>query len=193
MITGHFGLAAMVKARAPYVPLWALMVATVWLDIVFVPLLLAGIETFQPAAGTHGGYGNAIIHAPYTHSLLGALVLSALFGAAFARAWGTRAAIVLGLVSLSHWLLDLIVHRTDLPLWPTAWSTSPLFGFGLWRIPWATAGVEFILVAAGSWWYWRAALAISATAPTARRRANLVASLMLVFGLVVLGLDVGSS
>ena len=118
MIAGHFGFAAIVKSREPRVPLWSLMLATVWLDIVFVPLFLAGIETLKPVPGLHGGYGENIIHADYTHSLIGALVLSVVFGLMFGVRWGRRSAIVLGLVSFSHWLLDLIVHRHDMPILP---------------------------------------------------------------------------
>ncbi len=50
MIAGHFGFAAMVKARERTTPLWALMLATVWLDIVFVPLFMLHIETMEPVA-----------------------------------------------------------------------------------------------------------------------------------------------
>ena len=63
MIAGHFGFAAGVKDVEPRAPLWALMLATVWLDVLFVPLLLAGIEVIEPVPGTTGGYGNGIIHA----------------------------------------------------------------------------------------------------------------------------------
>jgi hypothetical protein len=80
MIAGHFGFAALTKARERQVPLWALMLATVWLDIIFVPLYVAGIETIETVPGSRGGYGAAIIHADYTHSLLGALALSGIFG-----------------------------------------------------------------------------------------------------------------
>ena len=76
MIAGHFGLAAAVKAGRPAIPVWTLMLATAWLDVVFVPLYLSGIETVDGA-----GYGGGVIHADYTHSLVGALVLAALFGA----------------------------------------------------------------------------------------------------------------
>src|SRR6266567_1168423 len=107
MIAGHFGLAALVKSREHRVPLWALMLATVWLDILFVPLFLAGIERISFVPGTKGGYGRGIIYADYTHSLAGALLLSAVFGVMFAIPWGKRCAIVLGLVAFSHWLLDL--------------------------------------------------------------------------------------
>jgi hypothetical protein len=88
MIAGHFGFAAGVKGREQQVPLWALMLATVWLDIVFAPLLAAGIESIENVPGTSGGYGKSIIHADWTHSLVGALVLAALFGLVAARPWG---------------------------------------------------------------------------------------------------------
>jgi hypothetical protein len=62
MVAGHFGFAAGVKAKERQVPLWMLMLATVWLDVVFAPLLILGIERLEPVPGTKGGYGNSIIH-----------------------------------------------------------------------------------------------------------------------------------
>jgi hypothetical protein len=90
MIAGHFGFAAIVKSRERSAPLWALMLATVWLDAVFVPLLLAHRESVQPI---HAGYGGLIIHADYTHSIVGMLALSAALGAVFLRRHGRRVAI----------------------------------------------------------------------------------------------------
>ena len=58
MIAGHFGFAAIAKSREPRVPLWCLMLATVWLDIVFVPMFLMKLETLtEPVPGLQGGYG----------------------------------------------------------------------------------------------------------------------------------------
>src|SRR5712692_6129142 len=98
MLAGHFGLAAAVKSQERQVPLWALMLATAWLDVLFVPLYLAGIETIQNAPGTSGGYGAGIIHADYTHSLVGGAALAVLFGGVSGVAWGRRAGTVLGAV-----------------------------------------------------------------------------------------------
>jgi membrane-bound metal-dependent hydrolase YbcI (DUF457 family) len=191
MIAGHFGLAAAVKSRAPRAPLWALMLATVWMDVLFVPLVLAGVETFAPVPGTKGGYGNAIIHADYTHSLLGALVIAALFGAVAAVPWGKPVGAVLGGVVFSHWLLDLPMHREDMPLLPRNAGDLPLLGFGLWRLPAASALLELALVLGGTFLYWRAAQrAVSEGTPKDARRANLAAAAMLVSGLLTLGLDV---
>jgi len=101
MIAGHFGLAAAVKSYARQAPLWALMLATVWLDLIFVPLFLMGIETIQQVPGTQGGYGQGIIHADYTHSVIGALALAAIFGALAAIWWGRRTGLVLAAVLLT--------------------------------------------------------------------------------------------
>lgn len=55
MFAGHFGLAAGVKAKTQ-LPLWAIMLATQLLDVLFVPLLLFGIETLEPVGnGSYGG------------------------------------------------------------------------------------------------------------------------------------------
>jgi len=189
MIAGHFGFAALVKSRERQAPLWALMLATVWLDIVFVPLFVAGVETIA-FVGRPGGYGAGIIHADYTHSLIGAIALSVVFGLAFGWRSGSRTAIVLGLVAFSHWVLDLLVHRADMPLFPSHDSNQFRFGIGLWRYPWTAAGMELLLVVMGAWLYWRAARAITPEDDKARRRARLVSLLILIGGIVVLGVDV---
>jgi membrane-bound metal-dependent hydrolase YbcI (DUF457 family) len=186
MIAGHFGLAAGVKGRERQVPLWALMLATVWLDIVFAPLLAAGVESIDTVPGTSGGYGKAIIHADWTHSLVGALVLAALFGLVAAGPWGRRAGIVLAAVVFSHWLLDLVVHRGDMPLLPGNAGDLPRLGFGLWKVPAVSIVVELALVVAGAWLYWRAA--VQTSAPDTRR-ANLLGLLILGAGLITLAVD----
>ncbi|HHY48381.1 MAG TPA: permease [Alphaproteobacteria bacterium] len=187
MITGHFGLAAAVKSRATSVPLWALMLGTVWLDVVFVPLLLAGIETIGTAEGLSPGYGNAVIHADYTHSLVGAVLLSALFGWGGWALWGRRAGVVLALVSFSHWVLDLLVHRMDMPLLPANWGDLPRLGFGLWQWPWLTAAIELALIVLGAWLYWRAAGKLPDRGGS---RGRLVAILILIGGAATLAADV---
>ncbi|MDQ7809124.1 permease [Amycolatopsis sp. A133] len=153
MIAGHFGLAAAVKAARPAIPLWMLMLATAWLDVVFIPLYLIGVEKIDGA----GGYGEGVIHADYTHSLVGAVVLAALFGAVAAWRLDRQAGFVLGGVVFSHWLLDLVVHRADLPVLPGNAGDLPVFGFGLWRSPGVSAVVEVLLLVVGIGLYWREA------------------------------------
>lgn len=194
MIAGHFGLAAAVKSRERQAPLWALMLACQWLDVIFVPLFLAGIERLVPVAGTSGaGYGEAIIYADYTHSLLGAIALSLLFGLVAARAWGQRTGVVLGAVVFSHWLLDLVVHRADMPMLPGDMGHLPRVGFGLWRMRPASIAVELALVLAGSYLYSRAAIDTAKAASPDGSRAKLAyiaSGLMLCAGLLTLALSV---
>ena len=187
MIAGHFGLAAAVKAREPQVPLWALMLATAWLDVVFIPLLATGTETIESAPGATG-YGSAVIHADYTHSLVGAFVLSALFGGAAMLPWGRRTGLVLGAVAFSHWLLDLLVHRGDMPILPGNAGDLPRLGLGLWQIPPLAIAIELALVLGGGYLYWRAAFGL-APAGRARTAAMTTSALVLVSGLGVLALD----
>jgi hypothetical protein len=191
VIAGHFGFAAAVKARARAVPLWTLMVACQWLDIVFVPLLVAGVERLEPVANmAPGAYGGAVIHADYTHSLVGALILSALFGAAAALRYGGRSGVILGLVALSHWFLDLPLHRADMPILPGGAGALPSLGFGLWRFPAASAALELALVLVGAVAYWRAARAVAGDDAAMQRRARLCGGLVLGSGLLTLGLNV---
>ncbi|WP_432980703.1 permease [Dactylosporangium sp. CA-233914] len=186
MITGHFGLAAAAKSADRRVPLWALMIATIWLDVVFAPLFATGIEYIDPAPGTDGGYGDSIIYADYTHSLLGALLIAAVTGLVCARWWGRRGGLVIGAVVFSHWVLDLIVHRADLPLLPGNLGSLPRLGFGLWQYHIVTAIVEIVLVLLGAGLYWRAAVKTGGS----RGRVNLVTVLIVAFGAVTLGLDI---
>jgi hypothetical protein len=160
MIAGHFGFAAAVKAKERQAPLWALMLASQWLDIVFAPLMAAGIEGLDPVPGSKGGYGEVIIHADYTHSITGALVLSAVLALASAARWGRRTGLVLGGVAFSHWAVDLLVHRADMPILPGNLGNLPRLGLGLWRWPAATATVELALVLAGTYLYTRAAIEV---------------------------------
>jgi membrane-bound metal-dependent hydrolase YbcI (DUF457 family) len=186
VIAGHFGFAAAVKSRETTVPLWALMLATVWLDVVFVPLLLTNVETIAPADGQTLGYGHMIIHADYTHSLVGAIVLSALFGAVAGWAWGRRAGIVLGLVVFSHWVLDLVVHRFDMPILPANLGNLPRLGFGLWQVPLLSVAIELLLVVVGGAMYWAAVRRL----PQSGGRVGMVSAiLVLAGGAAVLALD----
>jgi hypothetical protein len=184
VVAGHFGLAAAVKAHRPQIPTWSLMLATQWLDVLFVPLLMAKVETLSPIPGMSEGYGRVIIHADYTHSLLGALVLSALLGLVLGLRWGRQSGLVLAAVAFSHWILDLLMHRGDMPILPGNAGDLPRLGFGLWRWPVASAIAELILVVVGSLMYWRAAAA--AAGPGPGRRVGLVC---LLSGLAVLALN----
>jgi hypothetical protein len=187
VIAGHFGFAAAVKSRAPRVPLWALMLACVWMDVLFIPLFAAGIEPIEPLPGTRGGYGEGIIHADYTHSLVGALLIAAAFALVAAIPWRRDVALVLGAVVFSHWLLDLPMHHADMPLLPGNAGHLPLLGFGLWRSKLASALLELALVLGGVGLY--AARATKLDGLDTAKRARRVSVVLLVAGLVTLVLN----
>jgi len=118
MITGHFGLAAGVKKIAPRLPLWSLLLATFWLDVIFTIFSMFGLESFAPMNPAQPMYGEVIINAHYTHSLIGALLISLLTGWLASLRWEKDGGLVIGAVVFSHWILDLLVHRPDLPFCP---------------------------------------------------------------------------
>ena len=59
---------------------------------------------------------------------------------------------MLGLLVLSHWVLDALSHRPDLPLWP---GQGTMVGLGLWNSVPATLIVELAMLAAGVALYMR--------------------------------------
>jgi hypothetical protein len=158
MVAGHFGLAAGIKKLAPRLPLWSLLLATFFLDVVFIFFAAAGLERITPADPANPDvYGGSLIQAYYTHSLVGALLISAVTGLFAGWRWGKRGGYVIAGVVFSHWILDLIVHRPDLPILPGNFGNLPLLGFGLWQYPTVSAMIELVLVIGGTWFYYRAA------------------------------------
>jgi len=177
MIAGHYGLAAGVKSYAPRLPLWALMLSTFLLDVVFIFLNIAGLEYITPADPALGNsYGNALIHAYYTHSLIGALLIAAIAGWLAGRRWGQRGGITIAAVVFSHWVLDLLVHRPDLPILPGNAGNLPLLGFGLWQVPLISALAELVLVLGGAYLYYRSATSLPGAQSGSQRRRALTAS-----------------
>ncbi|MFK7692359.1 permease [Paenibacillus sp. HJGM_3] len=174
MFAGHFGLAAGIRAKAPEVPLWALMLGTQLLDVVFVPLFVSGVETIDDQHGV--GYGKAIIHADYTHSLLGALILALLAGLLAKKLWGKRASFIMAGVVFSHWILDLVVHRADMPVFPANWGNLPLLGLGAWRFEGLSVTIELLLLVIGFGMYAGSALR---RAGAARRKTAIASSIVL--------------
>lgn len=159
MVAGHFGLAAGVKKIAPRLPLWSLLLATFFLDVVFVFFAAGGLEKITPVDPANpNAYGGSFIQAYYTHSLVGALLISAIAGLFAGWRWGKRGGYVIAGVVFSHWILDLLVHRPDLPILPGNFGNLPLLGFGLWEYPTVSAIMELVLVIGGIWFYYRAAI-----------------------------------
>lgn len=111
MFVGHFAPALVAAAQPRAAGLGTLFIAAQILDIGFAALLIPGLEAMRIVPGITAMNPMDLYHMPYTHSLLGALLWSLLFGALVGLASGRRAAAVgAGIVVLSHWFLDLAVH-----------------------------------------------------------------------------------
>jgi hypothetical protein len=72
--------------------------------------------------------------------------------------WGKKSGIIIGAVVFSHWILDLIVHRPDLPIIPGNIGNLPLLELGLWENIPGSILIESILCAVGCFLYFRYAL-----------------------------------
>lgn len=143
MLMGHYGPAACYACgteSSPPVPLWAGFLAVQFIDIVFALFIICGLEGEPPRMVA----GAPLFIAPYSHSLLSSLLLSTLGGLMFDALWPKTAWRGFGLV-FSHWLLDVVVHHPDLPLWP---GSVTMLGLGLWKWPFFAFAVEMGLVAA---------------------------------------------
>jgi hypothetical protein len=130
MFIGHFGVALGAKKLAPKVSLGTLIVAAQFLDLLWPMFLLLGWEHVRIAPGITKMSPFDFSDYPISHSLLLVIAWSIVVAAGhFSFRRDRRAAVVLGLAVLSHWILDFLIHRPDLPLWPR----GPKVGLGLWN------------------------------------------------------------
>lgn len=159
MLLGHFGVALAAKRAAPRASLGWLQLAAQFLDELWPILVLSGVETVRVVPGLMAASPLDFVSYPWSHSLLMAIVWSVLLGALYAS-WRKyrRGGIVVGVLVLSHWILDLPMHRPDLPLWPGA--SSPRVGLGLWNSLLLSILVEVALFVAGVVLYERSTRAI---------------------------------
>jgi membrane-bound metal-dependent hydrolase YbcI (DUF457 family) len=157
----HFGVGFGAKAAAPRVSLGSLLLAAQFIDLIWPTLLLLGIERVEIITDGSRNPPLEFIYYPYSHSLLMVIGWAALFAAVYFMIRKSRiGAAVLGLAVISHWLLDLVVHYPDLPLYP---GNGQLLGFSIWSSPVIAMGLEFAFFAAGVWLYLRSTRANGAT------------------------------
>lgn len=164
MFIGHFGVGFGAKSVVPSVSLGTLFLTAQLLDLLWPTFLLLGVEKVQIVPGSTVVTPLVFEHYPISHSLLAVVGWAVLVaGVHFLLRRNRIAALVLGALVISHWLLDAIVHRPDLPLFPgspvvvglNAWSSLPitlaievsLFGLGVWLYSRATSPVD----ATGRW------------------------------------------
>ncbi|MDP1675523.1 MAG: hypothetical protein Q8L88_01565 [Bacteroidota bacterium] len=151
MFIGHFAVALAAKKAAPKTSLATLFAAAQFVDLLWPIFLLFGLEHVRIDPGNTAITPLDFYDYPITHSLVGAIGWSLLFGAVYYfRRKLSRQAVVVGLLVFSHWILDLITHRPDLPL---LGNNSMKFGLGMWNSFAATVTVESLMFIGGVWLY----------------------------------------
>ena len=155
MFLGHIAVGLAGKRVAPRAPLALLVLAPIFVDGIWPLFLLAGLERVHVEPGNTAVTPLSFVSYPWTHSLLMGIVWAMLFAWLYRRRGGDlRASIWLALAVLSHWFLDLVVHRPDLPLVP---GGGPKLGLGIWNHVPLTLAVEVGLLLAGTLVYLRVA------------------------------------
>lgn len=160
MFVGHYGVSFAAKKVEQSIPLWVLFIAVQFLDVLWAPFVLLGIEKTRIVPGFTASNPFDLYYMPYTHSLVAAIFWSCAGGLAYqlvARPARRRVSVIIGLAVFSHWVLDFIVHRPDLPLY----DNTAKVGLGLWNAPVLAFGLEAALLFGGIWLLLRGRLARS--------------------------------
>jgi len=161
MFLGHFGAGFAAKKIDKSASLGTCFMAAQWIDLIWPILLLLGIEKAEINPGISEVTPLEFTYYPFTHSLFGVIVWAVVFGMIyFVIKKKSRTAIILGLLVLSHWFLDLLVHIPDLPIFP---GESVKVGLGLWNSFTATIILEGLIFTLGVYFYYTATKAKNKT------------------------------
>jgi hypothetical protein len=173
MFIGHFALGYAAKRAAPRLSLAVLFAAAQLADLLWPVLIALGVEQARIDPGNTTVTPMDFASYPWSHSLLLLVVWGAIFGLLVrVLAHDRRALLVVAALVASHWVLDFLSHRPDMPLYPG----GPKEGLGLWNSRAATVVVEVPLYAVGLWIYW--------TSTRARDAIGVWASLLLAVALL---------
>jgi hypothetical protein len=154
MFLGHYAVALAAKKAAPKTSLGTLFLSVQFLDLLWPILLLLGVEHVRIDPGNTAFTPLDFYDYPITHSLTTVIGWSLAFGLIyFAMRRYKRGAWILGLGVLSHWVLDFVSHRPDLPIFPGGETNA---GLGLWNSVPATILAESTLFIVGLILYLRA-------------------------------------
>jgi FtsH-binding integral membrane protein len=151
MFIGHYAVALGAKRATPRVSLGTLLIAAQFLDLLWPVLLLAGVEHVRIAPGITRVTPLDFYDYPISHSLLTSIAWGIGFGLVYllirrGSPSAAKNALILSAAVVSHWVLDWIVHRPDLPITPTG---HHYVGRGLWNSLAATIAIESALFVAG--------------------------------------------
>lgn len=152
MFLGHIAVGLAGKRLAPQASLGAWIASVMLVDLAWPLFLLAGLEHVRIAPGITAFTPLDFYDYPLTHSLVAGVVWAALYaiGARGLRL-DARTALLLAGGVVSHWVLDVVSHRADMPVFPR----GPYVGLGLWHSVTATLIVELAMFVCGVWLYTR--------------------------------------
>jgi len=152
LFIGHFGVGFAAKKVIPKTSLGTLLLASQFIDLLWPFFLILGIERVAIDPGNTAFTPLDFIYYPFSHSLLGVLLWALIFGAIYYFIKkDLKSSFILGNLVLSHWILDFITHRPDLPLF--LGSDSPLVGLSLWNSIIATVIIESLICIVGVYFY----------------------------------------
>jgi len=175
MFLGHFGVAFAAKKAAPYTSLGTLVLAAQFADLLWPFLLLLGVEHVRIVPGLLPASPFDFTSYPISHSLIAQLGWGALLGLIYyAVKRHGKSAVLVGALVPTHWLLDFIAHRPDMPIYPG----GPKYGLGMWSSIPLTISVEYMLFATGI------ALYLNSTHAKDRKGKWAFWSLVLLLGVV---------
>jgi len=147
MFIGHYALALAAKRAAPRTSLGVLFAATQLPDLVWPACVLLGWERVGIVPGITAFNPLDFTSYPWSHSLLMVAAWGMVVGLAYGLIARERAgALAVGLLAVSHWVLDWITHRPDLPLSPFG---AERVGLGLWNSVAGTLVIESGMFVAG--------------------------------------------
>ena len=164
MFIGHYGVALVAKKVDKNISLGLLFFATQFVDILFFVLILMGIERMSIVPGITAANPLDFTYYPYSHSLTASLLWAGLFFVVFkitssiSGSRNNRISLVIATTVLSHFFLDLIVHRPDLPLFG---NDSYKLGLGLWNYVISSSLIEILILVAGLWLYLKSTKSIT--------------------------------
>lgn len=153
MFIGHFGAGFAGKKVNSSIPLWVLFMAAQFVDLIWPLFLLLGIEQVQVDPGNTAFTPLNFIYYPFSHGLVSNIIWGVLFGLVYyIIKKDLKASVLLGLLVLSHWILDLLTHRPDLPLLT---GDGIKVGLGLWNNVFLTIVVELLIFGVGAYLYFK--------------------------------------
>lgn len=151
MFIGHFGAGLAAKKADNKISLGTLILAAQFIDLMWPILVLTGIEKVAIEPGNTAFTPFNFISYPFSHSLTAVIIWGLLFGTVYYFIKkDLKSSVILGLLVLSHWILDLLTHRPDLPLFP--WSDFKV-GLGLWNSILFTIIIEGGIFIAGIYFF----------------------------------------